>query len=34
MTATLGPGLFYVFADGYDSLDCPCGNYQFNVGGL
>jgi hypothetical protein len=34
MTATLGPGLFYVFADGYDSFECACGNYQFNVTGL
>jgi len=36
MTTTLGPGLYYFFADGYDdgAWPCPCGNYDFAISGL
>ena len=36
VTATLSPGLYYFFADGYDSgtSSCPCGNFSYAISGL
>jgi hypothetical protein len=36
MTATIGPGLFYFFADGYDAppSTCGCGNFSYAITGL
>jgi hypothetical protein len=33
-TQTLGPGLFYFFADGYGDPACPCGNFRYNLTGF
>ncbi|TPW09025.1 MAG: putative lipoprotein, partial [Acidimicrobiaceae bacterium] len=30
----LGPGLYYLFVDGYGSMTCPCGAYGFTLTGF
>lgn len=37
ITATLGPGLYYLFVDAWDNndpADCLCGNYRFDLTGF
>ncbi|UJR86310.1 Hypothetical protein I5071_83940 [Sandaracinus amylolyticus] len=36
ISATLAPGLYYLFVDGYQSgsSDCPCGAYSLSISGL
>ena len=34
MTTTIGPGLFYFFADGYLGGTCDCGDYTYAVSGI
>jgi hypothetical protein len=33
-STTLGPGLFYLFVDGFPDATCPCGNYGLTITGL
>ncbi len=33
-TTTLGPGLFYFFADGYQGGTCDCGDFDYGITGL
>ncbi|MDQ3036985.1 MAG: putative metal-binding motif-containing protein, partial [Myxococcota bacterium] len=33
-TVTLGPGLYYLFIDGYSTGTCACGGYQFTLSGF
>jgi len=34
LSATLGPGLYYFFADGYLGVSCECGDYSYDISGL
>src|SRR5262249_9453081 len=34
VSATLAPGLYYFFADGFNDPGCPCGDFSYAISGL